>query len=498
MQNQGFYNEDKDLMSPNKDLISEDKVPTNYRKRVPIENRTGKDWLEMLPVQMNYQPLVFVTCLLTFVGILMCVSDASADHISYIQNKDIRLGVDLDLGGAITYLSKTGSEENVVNSYDWGRQIQMSFYSGPIPYTPEGKQPNPSWAGLGWNPIQSGDCYGHRSKVLEYRNDGGSLYVKCIPMQWPQNDVPGSCTFESWITLKGNTAEVHGRINNHRKDLTQYQGRGQELPAIYTNGPYWRLMTYDGDQPFTNGKLTQIPAKMPWSGWIATENWAALVNDDNWGLGVYEPGTYQFIGGFAGQPGKGGPKDGPTGYIAPLQEEILDHNITYDFHYTLILGSLQYIRQWVYEHARKEYLPEYEFKTDRRHWHYVNATDQGWPIEGELNVKLDQNDPQLIGPEGFWKASEYPILRIEGAWHTGEHQAQVFWTRYDSQGVSDEKSLRFNIIADGQYHVYTVDLSKSPEYRGDITRLRIDPVDSGHQGDTVRIKSIRMEKRGSE
>jgi hypothetical protein len=26
----------------------------------------------------------------------------------------------------------------MINSYDWGRQIQMSFYSGPVPYVPEG------------------------------------------------------------------------------------------------------------------------------------------------------------------------------------------------------------------------------------------------------------------------------------------------------------------------------------------------------------------------
>ncbi len=451
----------------------------------------------MVPAQMNYQPLSIMTCLLTLLGMLLCATGAGADRISYIQDKDIRLGIDLDLGGAITYLAKTGSDENVVNSYDWGRQIQMSFYSGPVPYTPDGKQPNSSWAGLGWNPIQSGDCYGNRSKVLEFRNDGKSLYVKCIPMQWPQNNVPGSCTFESWIVVKGNTAEVHGRITNHRKDRTQYQGRGQELPAIYTNGPYWRLMTYDGDRPFTNGTLTQIPAKMPWSGWISTENWAALVNDENWGLGVYEPGTYQFIGGFAGEPGKGGPKDGPTGYIAPLQEEILDHNISYDFHYTLILGSLREIRDWVYQHATREKHPVYVFKQDRQHWHYANAVDHGWPIEGELNIQLDGDDSQLIGPEGFWHAGKFPILKILAAWRTHERTARVYWARFDSPNFSDDKSQGFDIIPDGKFHEYTVDLSKSREYRGNIIRLRIDPEDSGRQGDTVRVKSIEMEAQGN-
>ena len=42
--------------------------------------------------------------------------------------------------------------------------------------------------------------------------------------------------------------------------------------------------------------------------------------------------------------------------------------------------------------------------------------------------------------------------------------------------------------------VYEIDLSKSPEYRGAITGLRFDPVDSGRAGDWVRVKSIGFVK----
>lgn len=417
---------------------------------------------------------------------------APADRMSYVDNGHIRIGVNLDLGGAITYVSPSGKDENLINSFDWGRQIQMSHYSGPNPFAPNGKRPAKAWAGLGWNPIQSGDCYGHRSKVTEYRNDGKTLYVKCIPMQWPLDDEPGECTFECWIRPEGNTAEVRCRMENHRADHTQYQGRDQELPAVYTNGPYWRLMTYTGDKPFTGGALTQIPAKMPWTGWRATENWAALVNDKEWGLGIWEPGTYQFLGGFAGKPGAGGPKDGPTGYIAPLQQEILDYNIVYEYRYTLIVGSLQEIRQYVSDHAARPAPPTFRFEKDRQHWHYVNATDAGWPIAGELKVSLEQPDPQLIGPPGFWRADEAPKLTIEGAWKTTEKQVTVFWTRQDEPAFSESKTATFEVVPDGQYRTYTFDLSRSPEYKGIITRLRIDPVGTGRPGEFVRIRSISL------
>ena len=59
------------------------------------------------------------------------------------------------------------------------------------------------------------------------------------------------------------------------------------------------------------------------------------------------------VGGFAGQPGVGGPKDAPTGYIAPLHEEIIDWNIDYDYRYTLVVGSLSEIRDAIYALAPK-------------------------------------------------------------------------------------------------------------------------------------------------
>lgn len=418
------------------------------------------------------------------------------DNISYIDNGTIRLGVNLNLGGAITYLGPAKSEVNLINSYDWGRQIQMSHYSGPVPFAPNGKKPASTWAGLGWNPIQAGDYFGNRSKILTQRNDGKSLYVKCVPMQWPLDNEPGECTFECWIELKGATALVRARLHNARSDKTQYSGRGQELPAVYTNGPWHRLVTYTGAKPFANDTLTTISAatQFPWAYWKGTENWAALVNDDNWGLGIYEPGAFSFGGGFFGKPGTGGMKDAATGYIAPGQEEILDYNIDYEYNYVLIVGKLDEIRRQIYGLAPTSAPPNYRFVADRQHWRYVNAADTGWPIQGELKVLMSAPDPQLVGPPGLWQATATPKLYIEAACHLTHPQAQLFWQRHDSPNFAEAQSVHFELNPDGQYHVYEVNLAAAPEYRGAITGLRFDPEPSGAAGDFIRVKSISFIK----
>lgn len=130
-------------------------------------------------------------------------STALSDLVGFLDNGTIRIGVDLERGGAIHWLSLTGTRDNVINSADLGRYVQQSYYSGPCPYLPAGTRQHPAWAGWCWNPIQVGDVYGNPARLLAVRNDGHTLYTKCVPMQWALDDVPGECTFETWIELVG-------------------------------------------------------------------------------------------------------------------------------------------------------------------------------------------------------------------------------------------------------------------------------------------------------
>ena len=46
------------------------------------------------------------------------------DNLIFIENEYIKIGANLSLGGALTHLSEIGGK-NMINSYDWGRQVQM-------------------------------------------------------------------------------------------------------------------------------------------------------------------------------------------------------------------------------------------------------------------------------------------------------------------------------------------------------------------------------------
>jgi hypothetical protein len=303
-------------------------------------------------------------------------SEPVGEKMSFVDNGAIRLGVDLNLGGSVTYLTDADDGTNIINNHDWGRQIQMSFYSGPQPFMPNGKL---------------------------------SRFTK------------------TWTSLK----DAGGS---------------------------------------------------PWEHWTATENWAALVNDNDWGLGVFKPDTYSFVGCFFGIPGKGTSKDGPTGYISPVRDEILDHNIAYEYEYVLIVGKLNDIRRYVYEHSQHKSLPDYRFEKDRQHFVYRNATDAGWPIRRELNISLDKNDPQLIGPGGFWQAGDVPKIYIHAACRTQDTRATIFWKTHSEPGFTNNRSVSFQTHPDGKYHIYEIDLSSSPHYKGAIAGLRLDPVSTGKKG----------------
>lgn len=438
----------------------------------------------------SFMRLLFLLFFLTSASVLL------AERMSWLQNEHIKLGIDLDAGGAITYLALASDAANVINNYDLGRQVQLSFFSGPVPFEAAGQKPKEHWQHIGWNPIQVGDDFKNASPILAHENDGKRIHVACRPMQWPLNNVPGDCTFDSWLELEGAVVKARARLTNNRADHTQYPARLQELPAAYANAAFHRVMSYSGDHPFTHEPAAVMPkaqGKHPWSFWPATEGWSALLDEKDFGLGLVTPGRIHFTGGFAGKPGPNDTHGNSTGYLASQGQEILDHNIVYEFAYELVLGSLSEIRARA-ALQRPQSLPQWTFTTDRQGWHYQHASDTGWPVKDHLQMSLEQEDPQLISPMTFWHAQEAPFLVIDAAFHTQQKHGVVMCQRHGAHDYAKGASVSFPLIADGAFHRHVIPLTQAADYQGGMLRLRIDPVSRAEPGAWMKIRQIQLVK----
>lgn len=271
-----------------------------------------------------------------------------------IDNGKIHLKLDLTRGGAISYISLAGSERNVVNIADEGRYIQQSYYAGKsLDRKADGQAKN--WSPWCWNPIQVGDAFRNRAQILDFKRKKNQLYVKCIPMQWDMNNRPAEAEMEQWTTIDGTILKVHNRLTCHRTD--QIYGDSiacdQELPAVYPVSALKNLYTYMGDAPFTKAQLNHPEVVFLSSGFWGrynqvTEHWMAFVDDNQWGMGVYNPQCDRFLAGMAGQPGKEA-SDGSTAYIAPVKKTTLYKKCVYEYEYWIIIGKLDEIREAVYK-----------------------------------------------------------------------------------------------------------------------------------------------------
>jgi len=267
-----------------------------------------------------------------------------------LDNGKLRIRMDtLDFGGAITYLSLSDQDRNIINTYDRGREIQQSYYAGQnLDRIVDGQ--HPAWSPWPWNPIQVGDAYGNSSVVIDTDITDGVAYTKTIPLLWDMNNEQGECHIEQWTSLNGYSVHVRNKLTCFRTDSiwTQVIAKHQELPAVYTIGDLSNLYTYIGSSPWQDQPLTKIINNgPPWAYWTTNENWAATVDASDWGLGVYNASSTLFAGGIH-RNGYGETSDPSTSYMTPIATVSLGKTSVYEYEYDIFVGSLDQIREFVY------------------------------------------------------------------------------------------------------------------------------------------------------
>lgn len=295
------------------------------------------------------------------------------DREIYIEKDGYKIGVDLQWGGALSYLEDTDSSVeavktedrvyvdsnaserygvkafsknvNLINRYDPGRLVQQSYYgTGDCEQYEGGIYMDFKW---NYNPVQGGNQFGDSSKIVDIRCDDDSIYIKCRPLDWalPKEYITPSY-MEATYTIEKGSVHVECRY----VDFSGYPAitTSQETPAFYCIEPFNRFVYTDG------GEIKSEPDLVFWHNggnpdFFSDENWAAFVGpeEDSFGIGVYIPDETRFRSGVYNRGGylsKDPSKNAATSYIAVINFRESTSFDPYSYEYYITTGSTEEIQ----------------------------------------------------------------------------------------------------------------------------------------------------------
>lgn len=260
----------------------------------------------------------------------------------YLDNGVVRIGVDMTGGGSIFHFSESKTRRNLLNHADKGRFVQQSYY---------GEKDGSLWGTKpwNWNPVQGGgssESGSNPAKVLESKINKKSIYIKSLPKHWATGEDIDDAIMEETISLNGNMAHIIYTFTYN--GTTVHPNRAQELPAVFVDYALPNLVFYKGNKPFTKDTITSVIPGWPNQPQKMNENWAAYVDNNKWGIGVYVPGTtdmttYRHNGDLV--PGEWG---AACSYFAPLRKFSIKPGMVFTYDVYLTIDKVDAMRDAFY------------------------------------------------------------------------------------------------------------------------------------------------------
>jgi len=273
----------------------------------------------------------------------LSTSDNVANAV-YVTNGKVQIGIDINRGGTIFHFSEVNTKKNLVNHFDEGREIQQSYYGWPDGST---------WSGVSWvwNPVQGGGSNGTKGKVISSKKESTSITVTSQPVLWASGEYAKDCVMTEFIELVDNYAHINFKFEYSGKG--EGNSRHQELPAFFVDWDLNNFVWYDGDEPWTKDELSSYIPEAQGNNikneyQKLTESWAAYVNDDGWGIGIYSPKCKECTLYRFGS-GPGGALSSPCSYVAPIKTMAITPGFAYSYDVYLTIGTRKEIRDTFYE-----------------------------------------------------------------------------------------------------------------------------------------------------
>ena len=285
-------------------------------------------------------------------GIETLRRELPSSDVIYIEDGSYKLGIKLTWGGGISYLEDLRDGDatltNLLNDHDTGRLIQQSYYgTNSAPYVPE-KYGENMWC---YNPVQGGDQYNNRSKLVDYEisKDKKSVYVKCRPLDWAKKNVLTPSYMENTYVL----CDGYVKVDNRFIDFSGYTHRNadQELPAFYTVSYLSEFVCYTGKNGWSGDTLAVKPSLPFWGGnanayftLSSKETWGAWRAPNGYALGVYTPMATTLLAGRHNYNGSKDAHNDATNYVAPLIKNTMKSFEPFEYTYYITTGTVDEIR----------------------------------------------------------------------------------------------------------------------------------------------------------
>ena len=113
--------------------------------------------------------------------------------------------------------------------------------------------------------------------------------------------------------------------------------------------------------------------------------------------------------------------------------------------------------------------------------------------EGSSFIITEANDPHISYQNLSFDTSKYNIL-ILTAKTVGNISGLELFISMNSESYKAERSAKYNLINDGEFHTYYIILEHINEYKGTLTGLRFDPLGNEDSGIVIKDMQIAASK----
>lgn len=275
-------------------------------------------------------------------ALLLSAPENKVADLLFIDNGEVKVGIDRAMGASITWLSWKDHPKNIVNIHDPGRLIQQSYYAGRrLDRTAAGQ--NVNWSPWRWNPIQGGGV-GSWARVTRFEKlNQSTLFGETVPKLWDMPNEEAAAVMSQWTGFEPsmpNVIVVRNRIIC-RRDRGDAWGPAirspQEVPACYFTRNFDRFESYLGDGEWRRESQEAGP---PWGRAKPPLKAMACFNEAGQGVAIFSPtsgDTWNF-GPHRNEPSDD-PEGGPCVHVAPVTHILLGPKSTYEYRYWLVFGD---------------------------------------------------------------------------------------------------------------------------------------------------------------